>query len=137
MRVPADVVSPYQHVNAPHLVDSMRSKRGEFRLVPLPDGRTRLEGSTWYEIEMFPQASWTQWSDLLVHHIHERVLEHIKHLSESRAPRTPEPLQHRTLPLKPGSCRQTTIFSPRSAASTGRAYGGACARSMARRTPAS
>jgi uncharacterized membrane protein YhaH (DUF805 family) len=75
--------SPYQHVNAPHLVDNMRSKRGEFRLVALPNGRTRLEGSTWYEIEMFPQLYWSQWSDLLVHRIHQRVLDHIKKETES------------------------------------------------------
>jgi hypothetical protein len=76
--------SPYQHVNAPHLVDNMRSKRDEFRLVALPNGRTRLEGSTWYEIEMFPQLYWSQWSDLLVHRIHQRVLDHIKDLSEGK-----------------------------------------------------
>jgi hypothetical protein len=70
--------SPYRHVNAPHLVDTMRSRRGEFRLVPLSGGRTRLEGSTWYEIELFPQIYWTRWSDALIHAIHGRVLAHIK-----------------------------------------------------------
>jgi hypothetical protein len=70
--------SPYEHVHAPHLVGNMRSKRGEFRLVPLPGGRTRLEGSTWYELEMYPQAYWILWSDALVHSIHARVLRHIK-----------------------------------------------------------
>jgi hypothetical protein len=70
--------SPYEHVHAPHLVGNMRSKRGEFRLVALPGGRTRLEGSTWYELEMFPQTYWTMWSDALVHSIHARVLRHIK-----------------------------------------------------------
>lgn len=75
--------SPYEQVNAPHLVGNMRSKRGEFRLVALPNGSTRLEGSTWYELEMFPQFYWLLWSDTLVHTIHNRVLEHIKHLAES------------------------------------------------------
>jgi hypothetical protein len=79
---PMEEWSPYRHVNAPHLVDSMRSKRGEFRLIALPGGRTRLEGSTWYELEMFPQAYWTLWSDALIHAIHHRVLRHIKRLSE-------------------------------------------------------
>jgi len=69
--------SPYRHVHAPHLIDGLRSRRGEFRLVALPGGRTRLEGSTWYELELFPQAYWTLWSDALIHDIHARVLRHI------------------------------------------------------------
>jgi uncharacterized membrane protein YhaH (DUF805 family) len=81
--------SPYRHVNAPHLVGNMRSKRGEFRLIALPNGHTRLEGSTWYELEMFPQVYWTRWSDALIHAIHMRVLQHIKHLSEAAAAAPP------------------------------------------------
>jgi hypothetical protein len=56
----------------------MASRRGEFRLIPLPGGRTRLEGSTWYQLEMGPQAYWSIWSDLVVHRIHGRVLRHIQ-----------------------------------------------------------
>jgi len=70
--------SPYRHLDPPHLAGTMRSRRGEFRLVGLPGGRTRLEGSTWYQLEMGPQAYWSIWSDLLVHRIHERVLGHIQ-----------------------------------------------------------
>ncbi|MEE8523582.1 MAG: hypothetical protein V3T72_06590, partial [Thermoanaerobaculia bacterium] len=50
--------SPYETVHAPHLLDGFRSERGEFRLIALADGRTRLEGSTWYRIDLFPQAYW-------------------------------------------------------------------------------
>ena len=53
------------------------SRRGEFRLIELDDGRTRLEGSTWYQLDMAPQPYWVLWSDALIHSIHERVLEHI------------------------------------------------------------
>lgn len=74
--------SPFANVYPPHLDHSIRSKRGEFRLVPLPGGRTRLEGSTWYELRMAPPAYWQVWSNLLIHSIHERVLSHIKTLSE-------------------------------------------------------
>jgi hypothetical protein len=35
-------------------------------------------GSTWYELDLAPQAYWSIWSDLLVHRIHRRVLEHIR-----------------------------------------------------------
>ena len=57
--------------------DFLRSKRGEFRLIPLPGGRTRLEGSTWYELDMGPSVYWKVFADALIHAIHERVLEHI------------------------------------------------------------
>lgn len=57
-------------------------RRGEFRLVALPDGRTRLEGSTWYTLDMAPQAYWTLWSDALIHRVHARVLEHVRDLAE-------------------------------------------------------
>ncbi len=79
---PMHETSPYQRVHAPHLVDGLRSQRGEFRLVALPGGRTRLEGSTWYTIDMFPQAYWSPLSDALIHAIHARVLEHVKALAE-------------------------------------------------------
>ena len=47
-------------------------------MTALPDGRTRLEGTTWYEQSIWPQAYWQPWSDYLIHSIHERVLQHIK-----------------------------------------------------------
>ena len=70
--------SPYRRLHPPHLDGTMRSLRGEFRLIPLPGSRTLLEGSTWYQLEMGPQAYWSIWSDLLVHRIHRRVLRHIQ-----------------------------------------------------------
>lgn len=82
---PMHELSPYRHVHPPHLDGYLRCKRGEFRLVELPGGRTRLEGSTWYEYEIYPQDYWTLWSDLLIHRIHRRVLDHIKRLSEDSA----------------------------------------------------
>lgn len=81
---PMHELSPYRHVHPPHLDGYLRCQRGEFRLIELPNGRTRLEGSTWYEFEMYPQDYWTLWSDLCIHRIHLRVLNHVKQLSESR-----------------------------------------------------
>jgi hypothetical protein len=76
-------LSPYAHVHPPHLEhQTLRSKRGEFRLIPLEGNRTRLEGRTWYEFDMHPQVYWTLWSDLIIHRIHARVLNHVKYLSE-------------------------------------------------------
>jgi hypothetical protein len=75
--------SPYRNIHPPHLDGAIRSRRGEFRLIAMPGQRTRLEGRTWYELEMYPQAYWTLWSDALIHGIHQRVFRHIKELSES------------------------------------------------------
>jgi uncharacterized membrane protein YhaH (DUF805 family) len=81
---PMRELSPYRHVHPPHLDQhSLRSRRGEFRLIPLPGGRTRLEGRTWYTFEMFPLGYWSLWSDVLIHRIHLRVLRHIQRLAET------------------------------------------------------
>jgi len=77
--------SPYRNVHPPHLDGFLRARRGEFRLVPLEGGRTRLEGRTWYEIEMAPEAYWQTWTDYLIHRIHMRVLDQIKQESEGSA----------------------------------------------------
>lgn len=70
--------SPYSHLQPAHLEGFFRSRRGEFRLIALSGGRTRLEGTTWYEQAIWPQSYWRPWSDHLIHTIHLRVLEHIK-----------------------------------------------------------
>jgi len=87
---PMRELSPYRHVHPPHLEGhALRSRRGEFRLVRLPGGRTRLEGRTWYTFEMFPQSYWTLWSRACIHRIHHRVLNHVKRLSETDHKKSP------------------------------------------------
>ena len=82
---PMRELSPYATIAPPHLDGWLRSRRGEFRLVALPGGRTRLEGSTWYEQHLAPEAYWVLYSDWLIHRIHLRVLDHIKTESERGA----------------------------------------------------
>lgn len=77
--------SPYAHVSAPHLDGYFTSRRGEFRLVALPDGRTRLEGSTWYEMRLEPAAYWALIGDVIIAKIHARVLEHVRDVAEADA----------------------------------------------------
>lgn len=74
--------SPFGDVHPPHLDGWFRAVRGEFRLVSLPGGRTRLEGSTWYALDLMPALYWRVWADTLVHAIHGEVLAHIRSLSE-------------------------------------------------------
>ncbi|HZA52165.1 MAG TPA: DUF805 domain-containing protein [Myxococcaceae bacterium] len=79
---PMEELSPYGRIDAPHLDGYFRSVKGEFRLVPTGGGRTRLEGSTWYELRLFPVAYWRSWADAIVHQIHLRVLRQIKAAAE-------------------------------------------------------
>jgi hypothetical protein len=74
--------SPYADIAPPHLDGYFRSRRGEFRLVALADGRTRLEGSTWYEMRLEPEAYWILFGDALISRIHHRVLTHVKAVTE-------------------------------------------------------
>jgi uncharacterized membrane protein YhaH (DUF805 family) len=72
--------SPYANVLPPHLDGFFRARRGEFRFVRLTGNRTRLEGSTWYELRIYPEAYWSIFADVIVGQIHRRVLEHIQGL---------------------------------------------------------
>jgi uncharacterized membrane protein YhaH (DUF805 family) len=82
---PLRELSLYAGVAPPHLDGYLRSRRGEFRLVPLPGGRTRLEGSTWYELAMAPEGYWQLFADYLIGRIHRRVLAHIARKAEATA----------------------------------------------------
>jgi hypothetical protein len=82
---PMEELSPYPHLETPHLHGYLQSHEGEFRLTALPDGKTLLEGTTWYSDRIWPSQYWQVWSDLMIHHIHLRVLNHIKNLSEQHA----------------------------------------------------
>jgi hypothetical protein len=75
--------SPYSRVFAPHVDGFFRTSHGEFRLLALDGGRTRLEGRTWYTLDMQPAMYWTAIADTILHAIHTRVLEHVKSGAES------------------------------------------------------
>lgn len=80
---PMRELSPYGDIRAPHLDGYFRATFGEFRLEELPGGRTRLVGTTRYEIDMFPQRYWTLFADEIVEAIHVRVLGHIERLAQA------------------------------------------------------
>jgi hypothetical protein len=79
----------WNDVHPPHLDGYLRARRGEFLLIALPGGRTRLEGRTWYELDMAPAWYWERITDGVIHGIHALVLEHIKREAE-RSARTTE-----------------------------------------------
>lgn len=79
---PMEELSPYPHLKTPHLHGYLQSHEGELRLTALPGGKTLLEGTTWYTDRIWPSQYWQIWSDLIIHRIHLRILNHIKNLSE-------------------------------------------------------
>jgi hypothetical protein len=79
---PLHELSIYTKVYAPHLDGYFKSSHGEFRMIPLANGQTRLEGHTWYSVAIYPQGYWRAASEILLHLIHRRVLEQVKRESE-------------------------------------------------------
>lgn len=71
-------------IEAPHLHDYFVSKQGQFKLTNLPNGKTYLEGTTWYYNNIKPEFYWQIWSDYIIHEIHKRVLTQIKKNSETK-----------------------------------------------------
>ena len=91
---PLRELSPYRNLSPPHLDGYLRARRGEFRLVALPGGRTRLEGSTWYVLEIGPEMYWRLFSDYFIQRIHRRVLDHIRTEVEGQPHAPPRGVLH-------------------------------------------
>jgi hypothetical protein len=79
---PMNEWSPYANLFPKHLHGYLVSKRGQFQLTPLANGRTLLEGATWYQHGLWPATYWRWWSEAIIHRIHLRVLNHIRTLAE-------------------------------------------------------
>jgi uncharacterized membrane protein YhaH (DUF805 family) len=82
---PMEEWTPYRHIEPPHLHGFLVSNGGQFLLTPLPNGGTRLEGTTWYRHSLWPAAYWRLWSDAIIHKVHLRVLRHIREEAENQA----------------------------------------------------
>lgn len=81
---PMKELSPYGHIDTPHMDGFFESTRGRFDLKRLPRERTQLIGTTWYKHRVWPVMYFRIWSDWIVHRIHMRVLRHIRTAAESR-----------------------------------------------------
>lgn len=79
---PMRELNPFWDVHPPHLDGYFQSKKGEFKLTQLENGKIKVEGTTWYNIHIHPVEYWDFWSKFILHKIHFRVLKHIKKKSE-------------------------------------------------------
>jgi hypothetical protein len=83
--LPMRELSPYGEIDTPHLHDYFVSQKGQFKLTRLENGKTLLEGTTWYYHRIRPEIYWKIWTEQIVHTIHQRVLTHIKEQSEKQS----------------------------------------------------
>ena len=82
---PMEELTPYHHIETPHLNGYFVSQQGQFELTPLSGNQTRLTGTTWYSDRVWPSRYWQIWSDYIIHRIHLRVLRHIQADAETAA----------------------------------------------------
>lgn len=73
----------YGPIDSKHLHGYYIAREGEFALTALPGGRTLVVGTSWYQHGLWPAEYWRWWSDMVVHHVHQRVLNHVRWLSEN------------------------------------------------------
>ena len=88
-RLLAQETSPYGDIKVRRLEDhDFQPERVDFVITRLPNGNSRLEGTTTDQNKMWPGAYWRIWTDGPIHSIHRRVFEYIKQLAEADAGRT-------------------------------------------------
>jgi hypothetical protein len=68
----------------PELLGHLTLHRGQFQLVENNDGTTTLIGRSWYTLHMRPLWYFDWWTRDVTSHVHLRVMEHIKTLSERK-----------------------------------------------------
>lgn len=79
---PMNEFNPFWDIHPKHLDGYFMSHKGQFKLTDLGNGKTQLQGTTWYSVNITPEFYWSWWSDFIIHRIHNRVLKHIKICSE-------------------------------------------------------
>jgi hypothetical protein len=76
-------LSPYQHVNAPHVVGYFRTLDARFTITPLADGHTRLALATRHELDLEPALYWLPFAEWATHANKIRVLAHFREQAEA------------------------------------------------------
>ncbi len=76
-------LSPYAHVNAPHVIGYFRTRDARFVITPLPNGRTRLSLATHHELDLEPALYWLPIAEWATHVNKVRVLQHFRQQAEA------------------------------------------------------
>jgi hypothetical protein len=75
-------LSPYRHVNAPHVHGYFETISTSFEIVPLAGGNVRVVEHTAHEMKLDPVLYWLPFARLIVHENNTRVLAYIKEHAE-------------------------------------------------------
>jgi len=75
--------NPFHKIETIHGADYFWVQWGEFRLEPLPSGRTKLIGTSRYSFRLYPASYWKLWADSMVEQTHLLVMHEIKRRAES------------------------------------------------------
>lgn len=76
-------LSPYAHVNAPHVIGYFRTRDARFIITPLPNGMTRLSLATHHELDLEPALYWLPIAEWATHVNKVRVLSHFRTQAET------------------------------------------------------
>lgn len=80
---PLKETNPFGEVHAPHEHGYFDVEWGEFQLVDLGKGQTKLIGTSQYRFNLFPGWYWSLINDTVVEQIHARVMNEIKRRVEA------------------------------------------------------
>lgn len=80
---PMKELSPVGDFDAPHLHGYFNAYWGGFSLEALPNGQTRLTGSTYYSYKIYPANYWEHWTEYLIDQMHLYVLNAVKTKTEA------------------------------------------------------
>lgn len=69
----------------PEIMGHIDILKGQFLLEPTADGKTKLIGTSWYRLYVFPSFYYNLWAKSITSNVHLRVMEQIKVLSEKDA----------------------------------------------------
>lgn len=78
-------LSPYEHINAPHIDGYFRSTEVHFTITPLANGRSRLLFITRHELDIEPAIYWTPFAQWMIQANKTRVLNHFRRQAETAA----------------------------------------------------
>lgn len=73
-----------QELDGAHLHTTYTSLEGGFRLEALPNGQTRLIGTSRYLLAITPASYWNIWTREIVSQVQMRVMNHVKAKAEQR-----------------------------------------------------
>ncbi len=73
-----------RELDGAHLHTTYTSLEGGFRLEALPNGRTRLTGTSRYLLTITPASYWNIWTRHIVGQVQLRVMNHVKTKAEQR-----------------------------------------------------